>query len=374
MKLNFYDEYFVEIRGERGVAEKLKKTYQHFAVSDSNREPDLVCEVTTEEPELDTVLGGPDDHYGRAGDRFVIRKWEDFMSIDSDWSHIYTNPDNIHHHIAYIIEFEVRKRMAEEKRAIIHASGVQIDGKTLLFPAWRYTGKTNTMITLLRAGGDYLSDDRVWVDTDGTVQGYPLPVNMMPSNIESFPHLATMTSEQRARTRISEFIYDTIEMDRSLVDKVLYFLTEFYIENDFDRELLTIDELVPGSRYVESADIDGVILLRTTFEHDRRVEIEELPAEEAATDLSTISYYEWNERLMESFRAFDSLFSSSNRTEELDSLMDAEDRIFLDVLETVPTYRAHIPREKDWTETGIEDEIRRKFPDVCGHETIQPHN
>lgn len=369
MALNTYDLYgelTVEIRGEGTSADKLRGSFNHFASNDISGSSDLVCEITRTEPDPERVLGAPDQYYGREGDRFIIKKPGNygFMSIDSQWEHIQMSPNIDHYLVAYIVEFELRKRLASDGYTLIHASGVEMDGKALLFPSWRYTGKTNTMITFLQAGADYLSDDRLWVGADGTVQGYPVPVNMMPSNIESYPGLSSMTRSEKLRLQACEELYDRLDAKRSPLDKAAYFATKFYLDPDLGRELVPINKLMPGSEFVEQAKIGSVISLRTTLESPQnRVGVEEISGQDAVADIMAISHYEWDGRLKEYFRAYDALFSEhqNRKSDEIDALIAKEERNLSELLDTVPMYRGLIPRNKDWENTGIADDIVRKF-------------
>jgi hypothetical protein len=365
---DLYGGISLEIRGKGGSADKLRKTFDHFISTDADGDPDpdIVCELSDARPVPETVLGDPDSHYGRDGDRFVIQKPEGygFVSVDSDWEHYLIAPDIFHYIVAYLIEFEVRKRLASEGRTLIHASGFQLDGTTYLFPAWRYTGKTSTGLALLQSGANYLSDDRLWVGTDGTALGYPVPVNMMPSNIETYPGASGATQAERRRMKIADFLYENVDADRSFVDKVAFLLTRHYLDPDLGRELVSLDTLMPDSRYIEQAEIDNVIMLRTWLDSpDNSVAVEEIPGRDAVTDLMGMNYYEWDRDLREYYTAYDMLFpeSDGSRAEELGSLIDAEERNLTELLDGVATYRGLIPREQDWKSTGIAEDVLETF-------------
>jgi hypothetical protein len=365
---DLYGGVSLEIREEGGSADKLRKTFDHFVSTDADRDPDpdIVCELSNTRPDPETVLGDPDSHYGRDGDRFVIQKPEGygFISVDSDWEHYLIAPDIFHYIVAYLIEFEVRKRLVSEGRTLIHASGFQLDGTTYLFPAWRYTGKTSTGLAFLQSGANYLSDDRLWVGTDGTALGYPVPVNMMPSNIETYPGASGATQAERRRMKIADFLYENVDADRSFVDKVAFLLTRHYLDPDLGRELVSLDTLMPDSRYVERAEIDNVVVLRTWLDSpDNSVAVEEISGRDAVTDLMGMNYYEWDRDLREYYTAYDMLFpgKDESRAEELDSLIDAEERNLAELLDGVATYRGLVPREQDWKSTGIAEDVLETF-------------
>lgn len=356
---DFYGEFTLGLTGASEVVQKLRDTYEYFE-ADVSGPPDLVCTAATEPPTPDLVLGGDDDYYGRAGDEFVIqRSWGEQMVISKDWDRIAVSAEAVHHHVAYIIEFEVRKRLASKGRALIHASGVHIDGSTFAFPAWRHAGKTSTMLSLLRSGGDYLADDRLWVESDGRVRGYPLPVNVMPSNTDMFEDVATTNGVEKVRTEVSDFIFAQVDVDRSLLDKVVYFLTKYYLDVEFDTVLVPVEALASDSQFVSGPDrLDALVLLRTTLEPaGDGIEVNPVTPEAALTDVVNVNFYEWNKLLMEYFTAYDMLFTGGNRTAQLQGLIDEEVHVVSRLLDRTPTYRALIPRSRDWTETGIEEEV-----------------
>jgi hypothetical protein len=322
----------------------------------------LVCETSTTDPDPEEVLGAPEDHYGRDGDRFVIQKPDGFgfVSIDESWEHIYVAPEIDHYFVAYIAEFLLRKRLATEGYGLIHASAVKVGDSVLLFPAWRYTGKTNTMMTLVRNGADYLSDDRLWVNRDGDVLGYPVPINMMPSNIESYPGLTAMSRKERYRTQAAEMIYDQLDKSRSIADKALAFATKQFVEPNLGRQLVELEELIPGAEFVEQAKVTNVVTLRTAPESDR-ISTEEVPGSEVLADVRAVNDYEWDSRLREYCLAFDSLFPGESKVEELEAVIEQEMRNLDEAFGDVTTHRAFIPREQDWQSTGITKQIIDEF-------------
>ncbi|MDT3435465.1 hypothetical protein [Haloarcula sp. 1CSR25-25] len=358
---DIFDRYLVEVRGDGPSVNKLRKTFDRFATHEQEREPDIICDLTHIEPDPKEVFGAPDEYYGREGDRFIIKKPEGYghLSINTSWDHVAMSPDVDHYLVAYIVEFEVRKRLAADGYALIHASGVQFDETAVLFPAWRYTGKTNTMMTLLNSGADYLSDDRLWVGTDRSVLGYPVPINMMVSNLETYPGLSDLSRIEQFRSYLVDLINDRIDQDRSIFDKLAYFGTKFYLDPNLGRRLISVDQLIPTADFVDKTTVSSVVSLRTRLDGSN-VEVKKVPGKEALADISAISLYEWNRDLEEYFATFDALFSSS-KTEELDKLIAKEEQNLNELFNHIETYRALIPREQDWKSTGIADEIQQKL-------------
>jgi hypothetical protein len=351
---NFFDEYLLEVRGEGGRSvDQHRRMYDHFAEPAPDREPDLVVELTTTPPEPETVLGTPKSYYGRDGDRFVVRKGSNF---DTEWSHMLVSPNWEPFNVVYPLEFELRKRFVADGYALVHASGVQLNGSTFVFPAWRSAGKTNTLLSLLEAGGDYLADDRLWLRADGAVRGYPLGVNMQPHNLESFGDVVSDGErDETLQSRLAALVERRADPTRSVVDQGVLFLTKQFLR-DRTRTFSSLSDVLPGAEFVEHAHTDNVVVLRAA-PTEETVSVVSVPPEDALTETVTINRYEWNKLLREYFSAFDTLFPEHDKTAELESVLTAERQVFADLFGTVPTYRALVPRTRDWVETGIADDL-----------------
>lgn len=357
-QLDFFGSYSVSVTGSGSVTQGLKDYYSHF-VDDSGeiQDPDMRVREWEEQPEPDTILGDPEQYYGRSSERFIIKQRNNFISINRDWDQISCSPETSYGFIKYFIEYKLRKELSDQGYALIHASGVDVDGTTYVFPAWRHTGKTNTMLSLLASGGGYLSDDRVWVSRSGTVRGYPLPVNLLPYNFNSFPDLFEMSSMTEIRASMSEMISDKFDQDRSLFDKALLFLNTFYIESGLNK-VLTLDSIFSDSYFVSEENIDHLIFLRTkNGKSQSDVRIDNIDSDSAMSELSVTSSYEWNSNLKEYLSTFDLLFPDADKESELDDLVEKETAIFRDLVTTSNIHRLHLPREEKWNENGITQKV-----------------
>lgn len=355
---DFFGSVLLEVRGDGGRStQQFYTMFDHFAVDDPGREPDVVVERTTEEPDLDAVLGDPSDHYGWTGDRFVVRNGSNFMTVEPGWDHIYVSPNWEPFLATYPVEFRIRQELAKEGRALIHASGIELDGETTLFPAWRGGGKTNTLLSLLREGAGYLSDDRLWVGTDGTALGYPLSVNLQPYNIRSFPEIEVGHDDLQdyVRDEVSQFVEMNVNASDGVVQKVISFLNERYLQEN-SREFTDVSTVFPGSQHVPESTVDNVVALRAA-PNSAHVAVEEMPSEQMVREIDAISYYEWNEVLKEYFLAYDVLCPGPSFADKLDDVVEAEEDAFRELCEGVDTYQAWIPRTADWKADGIDREV-----------------
>ncbi|MFB6222947.1 MAG: hypothetical protein ABEH86_04650 [Haloarcula sp.] len=355
---DFFGDLSMTVLGDGGrTSRQYRKMYDRFETGAPANDSDLVIEETTEDVDPDIVLGDPDDHYGWTGDEFVVRNRSSFMAVEPGWRHIRVTPGFEPFYSIYPLEFRIRQRRVARKQALIHASGVRFDGQTTLFPAWRGAGKTNTLLSLLREGADFLSDDRLWVGADGTAVGYPLGVNLQPYNIESFPEIERQhdTSVERLRAELHEFIDARVDRTDSLPETAISFLNDTYLD-DSSRDFTDISTLYPRAEHIEEATVDNVVFIQAA-PNTNTVTVEEISTETAMSASSAICNFEWDGRLREYFHAYDSLVGDGSMVDALDSVIEQERAVFRELYNGVSTYRAHIPRKRNWGEHSLDTTI-----------------
>lgn len=84
-------------------------------------------------------------------------------------------------HVVYtnIIEALLRFVMVSRDRMLLHSACVELDGTGVMLSALTDTGKTGTVLRLLREhGGRFLSDDMTVVDSRGTAWCFPKPLTI----------------------------------------------------------------------------------------------------------------------------------------------------------------------------------------------------
>ena len=176
-------------------------------------------------------------------------------------------------------------------RYTVHAAGISINGKGLLFPGESGYGKTTLTIALLRAGVGYLSDDLVLLAREeDTVRmlGLPDEVDVTENTARMFPELAPVLERPARR--------------------------------DWPKRQLNVAEIY-GAKYVADCAPAAVICPRVA--HADRTELEPISADEA----------------------FFELVPSVNLTEHRAS--QAHLNIIGDLLRQVPCYRMHTGRDLD---------------------------
>ena len=84
-------------------------------------------------------------------------------------------------HVAYtnIVEALIRFVLASRGKMLLHSACVELDGRGVMLSARTDTGKTGTILRLLREqGGRFLSDDMTIIDADATALAFPKPLTI----------------------------------------------------------------------------------------------------------------------------------------------------------------------------------------------------
>lgn len=341
--------FYVELAGDGGMKGSLVNTYRSFEIGgDRSVQPDVTFVFEPVSGRSTHILGKRRKHFGRRGENFIIKDGGDMISIRSDFSRFRCSPTRPNWHVPRLLEGEIRKRAIDQGLAMIHASGVIFHGKTILMPAWRHTGKTNTMLNLLTRGADVLSDDRLFVDASGTARSYHLPINMLPYNFRSFPELQS-SSVQRVRGLLSQKLDQLIADGNSDFAGGLDLINNAYLKPK--SKYIHVSEAFPEHHFEGETDVDVLLLLQTTTGGPDAIDVERVDGAALASVLSNISLFEWNSLLDELYSAFDTLFpKTASQRERLHELERREDEVFDRLARDVPTYKLTVPREDIWRE------------------------
>lgn len=145
-----------------------------------------------------TQLGNPPsigyrEHLGRLGANFQVELGEPLQVVVSTaLSHsphvVYTN----------IIEALLRFVAVSRGVMLLHAACVELDGVTVLVSARTDTGKTGTVLRLVRErGAKFLSDDMVILSADGRVGCFPKPLTISHHTLRAVNSNELSTREWR---------------------------------------------------------------------------------------------------------------------------------------------------------------------------------
>jgi len=93
-------------------------------------------------------------------------------------------------HVLYtnIVEPLLRFLLVRRGFMLLHAACISIEGRSIMLSAQTDTGKTSTILSLLRRyGGTFYSDDMVVISAQGTASRYPKPLTISAHTLRSVP-------------------------------------------------------------------------------------------------------------------------------------------------------------------------------------------
>ena len=93
-------------------------------------------------------------------------------------------------HVLYtnVVEPLLRFALVSKGKMLLHAACITIDGRPIMLSAKTDTGKTSTILTMLRTdGGVFYSDDMVIIDAQGTASRYPKPLTISAHTLRAVP-------------------------------------------------------------------------------------------------------------------------------------------------------------------------------------------
>lgn len=347
-----------DLNDENDALSAIADMYKWFAEGEGSADASSDLSLTHLENDVshEYVLGGAQRMFGRAEDRFTVRDYASKLAISPDWSSLSCSPQASTSTLMNLIEGELRRRLAGEGKIMLHASGVRYEGETIVFPAWRYTGKTNTMLSFVSRRADFLGDDAVLVDADGTAYAYPVPIHVLQYNLRGFPTLFDRTRFEQVKDLLHLRIANqTEEMPQySFVRGVLDYVNHHFIKETYWGHP---PDLFDGISIPESTAADKVVLLETTETLTDDCRLEPIDAGPFTRALRSIGEYEYNSTLLRTYGAFDMLFPDrDSRLDALDRLQEQEQAIQSSFAECVDTYRLLVPEEDNWSR-DIQDRI-----------------
>jgi hypothetical protein len=101
------------------------------------------------------------------------------------------------------------------------------------------------------------------------------------------------------------------------------------------------------------------------------IAVEGIAAETAMSATSSICNFEWDGRLREYFHAYDSLVDDGSMVDALETVVEREQETFRELFDGVATYRAQIPRQRDWGEHNLDTAIAEAVESLDSPRVIQ---
>lgn len=347
--LNFFDRFKVGFEGSNTTRSQLESYYRNQKEEVNNVDIKIVFKEFDGEP--DEILGGPKTHYGRKNGKFIIKRNRGNLVIDEDWRELWCDDKLGTWVIRLIIESKIRKKL-EGDYAIVHASAFRFKKESYVLPAWRHTGKSNTLISAMKEGSDYISDDRLFISAEGDIISFNLPFHILPYNLITFPELSpskTHLVRSKLSLKISSFTNDSENIlmkginvfNSSLIKKSVYV--------DFEEDF-------PKSNFVSRSNLDHLVMLQTSA--DKEMEKRILTKQQFVNKMSSINLFEWNSELEEIYSAYDNLFDE-NKVKEVEGLVKEDCSIFSRLYDKYQAELLDVPREENW-ENQVQEEILDK--------------
>lgn len=113
----------------------------------------------------------------------------------------------------------------------VHSSSVAQDGNGFLFPAWRHTGKTQTLLSLtMDHSFSFMGDDYTVLDGK-KMYVYPKKINLFSYNLKEHPALyeyldSKLSLRLRITTKIKDLLTKTSYLLPGMLGKVLFRIAE----------------------------------------------------------------------------------------------------------------------------------------------------
>jgi putative flippase GtrA len=113
-------------------------------------------------------------------------------------------------HVLYtnIIEALLRFLLVSKGYVLLHSAGLEVDGKASLLSAQTDTGKTSTVINLIRERGwGFISDDMSIVDPAGRVRTFPKPMTLSYHTMARAIDSRTLNTKQRMQLQVQSRVH-----------------------------------------------------------------------------------------------------------------------------------------------------------------------
>ena len=134
---------------------------------------------------------------GGVGSRYSYREWGGAVTANFDIepgnpTHVVAAPLlALSRHVLYtnVIEPLLRFVIASKGQMLLHAGCISLFGHGVMLSAKTDTGKTATILRLLReSGGTFLSDDMTIISAQGVARRYPKPMTISAHTLRAVPH------------------------------------------------------------------------------------------------------------------------------------------------------------------------------------------
>ncbi len=196
MYINYLDLFSIQIESDASKLVSFLKQEYKYECSKEQKNKALVHLIIEEDSrkESDYVVREPVSYDNKGVYIFDKQNKKlriNFSSLGDKSSEINCDPNFHPPFFAILIDYLASVYALSKKQILIHASCFSYKGTNILCPAWRNVGKTNSLLTFMRDGAHYLSDDWCLVDELGCATSIPKAVCLFDYNLSSFPQIAS---------------------------------------------------------------------------------------------------------------------------------------------------------------------------------------
>jgi hypothetical protein len=162
---------------------------------------------------------------------------------------------DLYYFFTFILEPLIIIWSAHHEVLYLHSSGIAKNEKITLFPAWRNTGKTNTILDLCQKGYSFCGDD-FCVVKNKTAYLYPKSLNLFSYNLKSFPnvlnHIDWKTSLRlKITTKLKKQLFSLSQSLSGPLSKIFFRISEL-------AEVSTNIKLKPSQLNIKTCEKGGI--------------------------------------------------------------------------------------------------------------------
>jgi mannose-6-phosphate isomerase-like protein (cupin superfamily)/putative flippase GtrA len=143
-----------------------------------------------------------EEHLGRLGSDFMVEMGDSIKVTVGPL--LVASP-----HVLYtnVVEALLRFVLVSRDRVLLHSACLELNGKGLLLSARTDTGKTGTVLRLLREGGGrFLSDDMTIIAADGSALSFPKPLTISQHTLRAV-NAGDLTRAEWRRLRLQSRLH-----------------------------------------------------------------------------------------------------------------------------------------------------------------------
>lgn len=305
----------------------------------------ILKEINFQDYQYDELISDNNIEFSKLKDNFQIKFNKGIIKLSgvkniSDISNIVYSKNVPKSFIVMIIELIIRFSLIENNVIMVHASAIENNSNGTLFPAWKKTGKTTLTLKLLEKSYNFLSDDKIFINSNMEIFSFPKYLVIKDSNYRYLKIYIT-------RKKNMDFLFD------SLIKKYSPFLYKIklrifrkpiiYLEPSIFKHSKSIDEriLLKNIIYIEKSNID-------------KFNIKEISKHDLLNNMNIINNYEFNYPLLKTIMFHDKMFPVSNGWN--DSFRDfiiMENKILSSIIVAKNSYILNISNRmtnSDWNE------------------------